>query len=209
MRLNPKIIGVVAVAAVIATAIVLLIQASRRADNQVSSEPTGQEGHTLFAPARPSTTEGTPGITSPAPIVDTSPLWVKQMDAVLRDNSTLDGDVKADKLIALFPSFPEAGQLEAIQHIINLTSDEHYAAIGRYVTNTTLPEDVMEELFDDLLNRPNAVKLPKLLEIARNPQHPDADEAKDVLELYLEEDYAGDWWKWEAALNAWLKDNPD
>ena len=56
---------------------------------------------------------------------------------------------------------------------------------------------------------PNAVKLPLLLEVARTPQHPKAEEAKDLLELYLEEDYGADWNKWQANMEQWIKDNPE
>ncbi len=62
---------------------------------------------------------------------------------------------------------------------------------------------------EDVLNRPNSVKLPLLLDLARDPQHPKASEAKDILELFLEEDYGNDWTKWQAKLDQWLKDNPD
>ena len=64
-------------------------------------------------------------------------------------------------------------------------------------------------LIADLLNSPNATKLPLLLEVAKDPQHPKAVEAKDLLELYLEEDYGQNWEQWQAKTEKWLKDNPD
>ena len=64
-------------------------------------------------------------------------------------------------------------------------------------------------LIVDVLNRPNTLKLPLLLELARDAQHPKAAEAKDLLELYLEEDYGSDWNKWQAKMEQWLKENPD
>ena len=58
-------------------------------------------------------------------------------------------------------------------------------------------------------NRPNAVKLPLLLQTARVPDHPLATEAKEILELYLEEDYGTNWDKWQQEIERWLKENPD
>lgn len=78
-----------------------------------------------------------------------------------------------------------------------------------YLTNADLPENVLDVLLDDVLNRPNSLKLPALLEVARSAQHPKAAEAKDFLELFLEEDYGADWDKWQAGMEQWLKENPD
>ena len=36
-----------------------------------------------------------------------------------------------------------------------------------------------------------------------------AREAKDLLELFLEEDYGADWTKWQTKMDEWLKANPD
>lgn len=61
----------------------------------------------------------------------------------------------------------------------------------------------------DLPNRLNAVKLPALLAVARAPNHPQAEEARDLLELHLDEDYGADWARWESAMNEWLRENLD
>ena len=83
------------------------------------------------------------------------------------------------------------------------------APLGKLLTDSKLPEEVLDVLIVDVLNRPNSLKLPLLLEVARDTQHPKAAEAKDLLELYLEEDYGSDWNKWQAKMEQWLKENPD
>ena len=95
------------------------------------------------------------------------------------------------------------------QHLSNLVPDQDYRLLHASLTNAALPEEVLDVLLDDTLNRPNSLKLPALLEVARNPQNPKAAEAKDFLELFLEEDYGNDWDKWQASMEQWLKDNPD
>jgi hypothetical protein len=116
---------------------------------------------------------------------------------------------KAKKLIDLFPNLPPDGQEEVAHHLSNLVADEDYAPLSKFVTNSALPEAVLDVFVEDVFNRPNAVKLPLLLDIAQDPQHPRASEAKDVLELFLEEDFGNDWTKWHAKMDQWLKDNPD
>jgi len=130
------------------------------------------------------------------------------VDALLHDESSEPG-AKAKQLLELLPRFPEAGQVEAAQHIANLITDEDYPAFGAWFTNTNTAAEVQEVILADLLNRPNSVKLPLLLEAARTPQHTQAAEAKELLELYLEKDYGADWDAWQKALDDWLRANPD
>ena len=61
----------------------------------------------------------------------------------------------------------------------------------------------------EFYNRANSLKLPLVLAVARTENHPLAEEAKDLLELYIEEDHGTDWAKWEDAMHKWLKENPD
>jgi hypothetical protein len=133
--------------------------------------------------------------------------WEEKLDAILGSDTTSDPD-KAKKMIEMFPHLTPEAQEEVAHHISNLTPDENYN-LGQFLTNSTLAEAVLDVFTEDVLNRPNSVKLPLLLDLARDPQHPKAGEAKDILELFLEEDFGSDWTKWQAKLDQWLKDNPD
>ena len=133
--------------------------------------------------------------------------WEDKLDNILGGEG--EEPQKAKQLLELFPRVPEDGQVELAQHLSNLVADQDYAALGKLLADASQPEAVLDVLLGDLLNRPNAIKLPELLEIARNAQHPKAEEAKDLLELYLEEDYGADWSKWQAKMEQWIKANPD
>src|SRR5437867_4966494 len=133
--------------------------------------------------------------------------WEDKLDDILGSEGQ-DTD-KAKQMLAMFPRLPEDGQVEVAQHVSNLLPDQEYASLGKLLLDSKLPEAVLDVLIVDVLNRPNSLKLPLLLEVAREPQHPKAAEAKDLLELYLEEDYGTDWNKWQAKLEQWIKDNPD
>ena len=137
--------------------------------------------------------------------------WEDKVDQILTTEGK-DSD-KAKQMLEMFPTLPEDGQEEVAGHLSNLVADEDYTplGLGKLLTNASLPEPVLDVLMGDILNRPNAVKLPVLLEVARTPQHPDAGEAKDLLELFLdpEQDYGNDWTRWQAKMETWLKENPD
>jgi hypothetical protein len=133
--------------------------------------------------------------------------WEEKIDAIL----TADGetDDKAKQMIELFPRLPEAGQEEVAKHLSNLVSDENYDELTKLLIDPNLPPGVLEALFGDALNRPNSLKLPALLQVARDPDHIKAIEAKDILALFLEEDHGTDWDQWQTAVDKWLKKNPD
>jgi len=133
--------------------------------------------------------------------------WEDKVDEIL--SSEVPEAEKARKMLEMFPRLPEKGQIETAQHLANLVSDADYSSLGRFLTNSALPESVLDVLVADVLNRPNGVKLPALLGVARDPQNPKAGEAKDILRLFLEEDYGTDWNTWQSKVDQWLKDNPD
>jgi hypothetical protein len=133
--------------------------------------------------------------------------WEDKVDEIL--GSTSPDTDKAKQMIEMFPTLPADGQEEVVRHLTNLLPDQDYGLMRSFLTNASLPENVLDILLGDVLNRPNSLKLPALLEVARNAQHPKAAEAKDFLQLFLEQDYGSDWDKWQAGVEQWLKANPD
>lgn len=133
--------------------------------------------------------------------------WEEKVDEILGTSSP-DLD-KARQLMELFPQLPADGQEEVARHLSNLLPDSDYGLMHPYLTNAALPEDVLDVLLDDVLNRPNSLKLPALLAVAQSPQHPKAEEARDFLELLLDEDYGNDWNQWQVKMGQWLAANPD
>jgi len=163
---------------------------------------------TVPVPA-PTASQAVPGgATTPTPAVEAINDWEKRIDGILGDDQT-DEAKKADVLLALFPSLPEDGQIEAAQHISNLLPDERYSSLAPMFTNALSGEHVLEVLLTDLLNRPDALKLPTLLEVARLPDHPKAGEARDILEVFTDENFGTDWAKWEGAVQKYLKENQE
>jgi hypothetical protein len=131
----------------------------------------------------------------------------RKMQEIL--GAAMDNSQKAQELLALLPQLAASAREEAAQHAANLLPDETFAVVHRVLTNAQTSELVLDVLIGDLLDRPDAIKLPLLLEIIRTPEHPKDGEAREILELYLENDFGADWDSWQKAIDAWLKDNPD
>lgn len=151
--------------------------------------------------------EVSPGDVAHAPSANAITNWEDKLDDILGSEGEDTNKVK--ELFEMFPRLPKEGQVEVAQHLSNLVEDDAYAPLGKLLLDPKMPEDVLDILMADLLNRPNTVKLPMFLDIARTPDHAKAGEAKDLLELYLDEDYGTDWDKWQKKMGDWLKENPD
>jgi hypothetical protein len=218
-----KAVGIIAVIVLVGIALGWLGSRGGRSNPgpTVSTTTTAPAMANATSPGPAATlSNSAPGLSSSVPSVagqsprDISPAstnlitdWEDKLDSILSADGE-DAD-KAKQMLEMFPRLPEEGQTEVAQHLANLTSDEDFPALGKYLTNSTMPESVLDVLMSDLLNRPNSLKLPLLVDVARDSQNPKAGEAKDLLELYLEEDYGTDWNTWQAKVDQWLKDNPD
>src|ERR1051325_10582563 len=117
---------------------------------------------------------------TPVVMTPTTNVWDDKLEEIL--TSDIDDTNKVKQLFEMFPHLPPEGQAEVAQHLSNLVEDEDYAPLGQVLTNATLSEDVLEVLMGDLLNRPNNIKLPMFLDIARNAEHPKASAGTDMLE---------------------------
>jgi hypothetical protein len=163
------------------------------------------------APANRTVVGNRGAITTPGGTPTAVPTKIEDWEQRVDDLLTAQGDEtqKAKQLLEIFPNLPEDGQIEAAQHLSNLLPDEEYASLAPILTNASTPEEVLDVLMTDVLNRPNPLKLGTLLEVARAPNHPKAEEARDVLEVYVDENYGEDWSAWQAAIQKWIKENPE
>lgn len=188
----------------------------------VQSAPTANVPRANDLPAtatnvRPDQNESAPADSNPhseiaarAPVPAAPDLitnWQERVNEILGSDDANSN--KVDRLFALFPRVPAKGQSEVAQDLSNLVPNAHYARLARLLEDPKLPEGVLDELMSDALNRPNSMKLPVLLQVAENTDHPKAGEAKDLLELYLDDNYGTNWAKWRHDVQQWLKDNPD
>jgi len=128
--------------------------------------------------------------------------WEAPINALL--DSDDENDVVARKLATLAPTLPLEGQVEAIQHMVNLLDDEQYELARNMVLNPGLHPDVREVVFSDVLDRPNEVKMPVLLAILGQPAHPLAVDARQNLQAYVGRDLGPNSADWTAPVQALL-----
>jgi hypothetical protein len=217
-KLTKLLIAVGAVAGVVLVAVMLSRRGGQGPEREAQAPatepalPAETNRYSFYAKRTRRQTAHTAAMSQPAAGSATSTnlisVWEDKLDEILGSTNSPEGD-KARQMLEMFPQLPVDGQEEVAQHLSNLLPDQDFGLLQVYLTNASLAESVLDVLLDDVLNRPNSLKLPALLEVARSPQHPKAAEAKDFLELFLEEDYGNDWDRWQAQMQEWLKNNPD
>jgi hypothetical protein len=133
--------------------------------------------------------------------------WEEELDDILGDTDDDNTDRKARQLLDMMDKVGVEAQTEIAGHVVNLVDDKDFVErAAKYLTNANVPESVSSVFMDELYNRDTEMKLPLLLAVARNDKHVLKDEAKDLLELYLEEDYGTNWNQWDDAMQKFLKE---
>lgn len=133
----------------------------------------------------------------------TIPEWEYRISDVLTESK--DPRLASQRMLSLYSQLPLEGQVEAAQHISNLTADQDYAPVGALLKNAQTPEPVLNVLMSDVLNRPNKLKLPILAVLARTPNHPMREQARSLLEVYGIEPLDSA----DGPVQKWLQDHPD
>lgn len=92
----------------------------------------------------------------------------------------------SSRLLALLPSTAVDDRAFLVQLAGNYCPDEEYWRLLPFLLDRNLSEDCREELFSDVLRRPDPVRLRPLYRLALDPAHPLSQEAKEYLFSYLQ-----------------------
>ncbi len=122
----------------------------------------------------------------------------------------LNESAKAKTLLAMLNSLPPEALETAAREAGERLPDSMYASASAMLLNPKTHGRVLGVLFEDLLVRPDAVALPALLALARNPAHPFATAARENLELLLGKNFGNEWPRWSAEIRRALNESgPD
>jgi len=133
--------------------------------------------------------------------------WMERIEGA-RAVEESDAD-KSVRLLALFPTLPPEGQDEIAAELAALTPDANFSALTGILTDIRTPESVLDVLLTDLLDRPESVQLPLLLDVAKTPDHPRSAEAIDMLASALGENLGTDWAAWSKKISEQLASRPE
>ena len=156
-----------------------------------SSSPVSQENQATQISNSPAAADGEGGS------------WQQVIQGILMN----DGEpaMLSGRLASALPGLPLEGQMEAAQHMVNLLGDQEYAVAATVYFNSAIPEPVRRLVFEDFMNRPNAVKLPLLVRTLRERAHPMRNEALENLQVFIGRDEGDDPSRWEVAVSQTLE----
>jgi hypothetical protein len=128
-------------------------------------------------------------------------------------NKLLDSDDENNKvaaeLAAILPTLPLEGQVEAVQHMVNLTEDDKYSVASSMLLNPGTHPELREVLLADVLDRPNSMKLPVLLAVMAVPGHPLLAEAHRNLREVVGSDFGMNASAWSGPVQSLLAREAD
>jgi hypothetical protein len=126
--------------------------------------------------ASTATSSGPLGLASaPAPTV----AWEDRLDQLLTAETDMATTVRG--LVSSMRQLPPEAQEQYAAHAVNLCGDGQFGLLGEIYLNAQTPQAVTETIFNDLLNRPDEIKLPWLAKTLGNAAHPMAGKAEEVL----------------------------
>jgi hypothetical protein len=209
MRWPVKLLAVLIFAAIVALAVIRF--APPRATDVTPAAPVQSRTNLLLSRADADPSRNTRGRDflkrvyargrGPEPVSSATDINTAGMLKVGEILESTESDVaKAQKLLALSPALPDDEKMEAAEHAANLVTDRDYDVLKSALINPDTPGPVLDELLADLLRRGNSLKLPTLVDIARQPDHPRSVEARDLLELHIGEDHDTNWIAWVDAV---------
>jgi hypothetical protein len=140
------------------------------------------------------------GVSDPRPANDA---WAEAIDTALRDNTDLTA--KSRRLLDLLPHLPPALQAEAAQHLVNFATDAAPATVVEPLLDPKTDPSAHGVLLLGLLQRADRIRLPVLLQIARNPDHAKCADALQYLHFLLESDDPADSAAWETRIEIRLR----
>lgn len=134
-------------------------------------------------------------------------IWEQEVNAVLASQAS-DAEI-ADKLLKLYPQVPADAQADLFVEITQHVPNEDYRKLANVLTNSTSPPEVLDVLLNDLIDRPDKLRMPLLMDLMRDKQNPKSDEAHDFLEVIIGDDYGEDWDTWSKKIAEWMALHPD
>ncbi|MDB6055138.1 MAG: hypothetical protein JWN25_2661 [Verrucomicrobiales bacterium] len=127
----------------------------------------------------------------------------REQMAKINDSSLTDTQ-KAQLFLLLLPSFNRDGQREFAHAAVSHIKDSTYSLIFKPLLEAKSDKQILSVFMTDTLKRPNSVKLPALLQLARTEDHPMQSEAKELLVAFIGKEHGKKWEDCQVAVNAYV-----
>lgn len=107
--------------------------------------------------------------------------WEALTDEVVSKESNESIPDRARRVKEGLKKVPESERDVALQSLLNLVEDEEFAILDTILFDKAEPKEVIEAIFDDMLNRPEELKQGYIIKIAQDREHPMFADAMHIL----------------------------
>jgi len=123
---------------------------------------------------------------------------LQEIDSSLRDKQLppAEAGLKMAKLAA-DPNVPLAARTDALQHAMNLLSDQGFASLDGMLKDQKTPVPLLDMVFVEVHNRPATTQLPVALSLLHSANPEVASRARNLLAFHLNRDYGDDFSAWD------------
>ena len=144
----------------------------------------------------------------PAVVLETiSPLWEQQLSTTIA--KAPDRTSAARAVFNLLPLLPEEALESATEQALEKLPDSKYKTVALPILlNPQTHGRVLSILFADLMERPDPIALPTLLQLTKDSSHPFSPFAMENLQLLLGEDSEPGWSKWAVEIQKQIEFSP-
>ncbi len=129
--------------------------------------------------------------------------WELTIRRTLEDKRLTEAQ-KGRRLLEAIPTLAVEGRETAAEEAIKRIPDSEYRHVQIALSNPATFGTAISVFFSDLMDRPDELRLPTLLAIAQNSEHPYASSARDNLSFVLKQNLGTDWTRWDAAIRQQL-----
>ena len=107
--------------------------------------------------------------------------FYREVDRWVYDRSVEVEDIRA--FVRAFNAVPVSRRKGALHRALNLIPDANVALLAGVLFDKSQPKEIVREVFNDVVNRPEEVKEPILKEIAKDKTHPCYSDAQWIFEV--------------------------
>ena len=97
-----------------------------------------------------------------------------------------------DDFVAQFRKIPDDRKDECIHRALNLIPDENVMLLAGVLMDRTQPDEIVDAVFSDILNRDEDVKLPVMRQVIKDPKHPCWEDAAWIVDVTQDAAPGGD-----------------
>lgn len=108
--------------------------------------------------------------------------WEALVDAVAERKQAPDR-AEGERVKRAYEELDAADKLPAINQALNLIPDEQFAVLYPILYDKEQPEEVLDAIFSDALNRSEEIKIPLMKELRKDKTHPMFFESARILDV--------------------------